>query len=70
MSDRDFSKVRRPHAFSASELAKAGVDLVDEYRSMLQCMQCGHVWVVLCPGAGKRLANGWWKCPEGCNEPE
>lgn len=51
-------------------LRSARVELVDESRFWLRCEACGHIWSPNMPPLGRRLAPGYWKCPDGCNEPD
>jgi len=50
-------------------LRKNNVELIDKYRTLLQCKQCGIIWS---PNllSGGRLPKGYWKCPNGCNTQE
>ena len=67
--DESGSKVGlRPRRCTQSELAKVGVELLDERGVQLRCCNCGQIWA---PDllAGGRLPRGYWKCPRGlgCN---
>jgi len=58
----------RPRRCTQSELAKVGVELLDERGLQLRCCNCGQIWSpnIL---AGGRMPRGYWKCPRGlgCN---
>lgn len=58
----------RPRQYSVSQLAKAGVDLEDLDRAILRCTECGQGWSPNFQRGGK-LPRGYWKCPNGCNNP-
>jgi len=61
---------RGPRSFTASELNKVGVTLIDDPSgNCLECQKCG-VWYVNQPVGGTRFGRGYWKCPNGCNDPE
>lgn len=47
---------------------QANVELLDASQGSYQCLECGQVWFTLF-GRGGRRPRGWWKCPNGCNEP-
>lgn len=50
------------------KLRQVGVELVDDYRFLLQCDQCGQEWSPNRKERG-RLPRGYWKCPtRKCNE--
>ena len=52
---------------TATELAKVGVTIVGSLgRERLECLNCAEVWDPETTGSG-RFANGYWKCPHGCN---
>ena len=62
---------RRPRSFTASELNKVGVTLInDPTCNHLECQQCGCNWFVNQPVGSKRFSRGYWHCPNGCNKPE
>jgi hypothetical protein len=49
-------------------LKQVGVELVDDYRFLLRCMQCGQEWSPILKEKGRR-SRGFWKCPTNkCNE--
>jgi len=52
----------RQEAFK-SNLAPAGVDLIDDYRLILECEQ----WWSPKIEAGGRLRRGYRRCPNGCS---
>lgn len=56
----------RPKYFSEYQVSKAGVELVDESRMLFQCNNCGKFWFIM-SGGKKRLPNGYYLCPNGCN---
>ncbi len=64
MPNLDAGRPKRP---SASELKKVGVTLLDPKHFGLQCDRCDTKWSPNFPPRGKRLARGYWKCPNGCN---
>lgn len=55
-----------PRRCTPQELARIGVDLIEEKDIRLGCKQCGREWSPLLRKDG-RLPNGYWMCPEGCN---
>jgi hypothetical protein len=58
--------VVRPRRFSESELKRVQVEIINPYRLVLRCAQCGWGWSpMIC--AGGRLPRNYWKCPGGCN---
>lgn len=60
----------RPKKYTARELKKAGVTLVDERQLHLQCDICGQFWSPML-GEGGKPAKNYWHCPRyGCNKPE
>lgn len=54
---------------TAGSLARVGVEISDRYGHSwwLACKACRAEWSPNIPGRYKRLARGWWKCPNGCN---
>jgi hypothetical protein len=58
-----------PLRFSYKELGKFGVTIVDPTGVWLSCNDCGKHWS---PDlrTGGHLPRGYWKCPQGCNNPE
>lgn len=59
----------RPRRFSERELAKVGVEIVDLDQTILHCKKCGQGWSPNIQPGGK-LPRGYWKCPNGCNDPK
>lgn len=57
-----------PHHFSAPELQKVGVRILERHTTiLLECEACGRYWSPMLQAGGK-LPRGYWKCPEGrCN---
>lgn len=57
-----------PHHFSAPELKKVGVRILERESTIrLQCTACKGVWVPALQSEGK-LPRGYWKCPHHvCN---
>ena len=53
--------------FTASSLAKVGMEIVDLSRGLIRCKVCGLTVGINKPLRGERRPNGWWKCPNGCN---
>ena len=53
-------------------LAKVGIDLdfALEGNAIIQCQRCGWGGELLQLGKYRRRPKGWWKCPNGCNEPK
>ena len=49
-----------------SQLAKVGVDVVDDDKGLLRCQECGERWLFNLHPGGRR-SHGYWKCPKGCN---
>lgn len=60
------SKLHRPRRFSAPELQRVGVTLVNAEQPLLQCTTCGERWKPMLQAGGKLPAN-YWQCPNGCN---
>jgi hypothetical protein len=64
--------LRRPRNPTRAELKHAGVNLLDDGRT-LHCMNCGATWPIIVASIDiredriVRRRNGWWKCPGGCN---
>jgi hypothetical protein len=58
---------RGPVGFTAAELAKVGVELVNSYSGCIRCMECGSWGCVDQPPEGKRRRKGYWKCENRCN---
>ena len=56
----------RPDRFTAHQLARAGVQIVDADKVTLGCEWCGAVWT---PDVrpGKKMPRGYWRCPNGCH---
>jgi DNA-binding transcriptional MerR regulator len=61
--------VSSPRTYSAHELRKVGVEILDEDNHRLRCVTCHTIWdFTMTPGG--RLPKGYWHCPEGCNHPK
>ena len=58
----------RPYRFTEGQLTKVGVEIVDPSSVLLKCMKCGQRWSPN-PLRGGRRPPGYWKCPNGCNDP-
>ena len=59
-----------PRRFSAPELKKVGVTILERQRNIaLLCDNCGAAWSPDLQAGGK-LPRGYWKCPNGCNDPD
>lgn len=60
---------RGPRTCAESELAKVGVKMAGHSHVRLKCEGCGQTWAqnIL---SGGRMPRGYWKCPDGCNEPK
>jgi len=58
--------VVRPRRFSESELKRVQVEIINPYRLVLRCAQCGWGWSPMIR-AGGRLPRNYSKCPGGCN---
>lgn len=52
----------RPRRCTEHELAKFGVELLDERSLLLGCVDCGQQWSPMLRSGG-RLPRGYWKCP-------
>jgi hypothetical protein len=51
------------------EMDRKGVDVLDHNRIVLRCRECMQEWSPdIQPGG--RMPRGYWKCPNGCNEPD
>jgi len=57
---------QRPRLFTAKELKKVNVEILDAQGIRLRCKSCGQVWSPDLEGR-KRLPQGYWHCPKGCN---
>ena len=66
LREREEVKMIRPRRFSATELEKVGVEIINPERVMLKCKSCQQQWSpnIL---SGGRLPKGYWKCPNRCN---
>jgi len=64
--------VRGPRTCSDADLRRVGVERVEArgHSFWLRCLKCGQEWSPNIPPSGKRLARGYWQCPDGCNAPE
>ena len=51
----------------ARQLKNKKVTIVDWRKLWLACDECHESWSPNIPPAGKRLARGYWICPNGCN---
>lgn len=54
-----------PRRFSAPELARVGVEILNRHRLLLRCAVCGSVWSPNVRSGG-RLPRGYWRCENGC----
>ncbi len=52
------------------KLKKAHVRLVDRDSGTLECEVCGTQWHIYWSATGERLAEDYWRCPKGCNDPK
>ena len=55
-----------PSKFTAAELAKVGVAIVNVDTNQLKCKVCGTGWSPDIQPGGHQPPN-YWKCPNGCN---
>ena len=62
---RALGSTKAPRNRTKRELAKVGVEIVDEHR--LRCVTCGRVWTQPQVADGKKQ-KGYWKCSQGCND--
>jgi excisionase family DNA binding protein len=69
LRSKEVNAPRRPSRFTASEMERWGVEIVDEETTRLRCMSCGQSWSPNIQPGG-RLPNRYWQCPNGCNTPE
>ncbi len=55
-----------PRHMSSVQLARLGVQLLNKYDLLMQCMTCGETWS---PQLDRhnRLPFGYWHCPKKCN---
>ena len=60
--------VNRPKRCNESQLALVGIELVSAHNLDFRCMKCGCQFSPMLQEGG-RLPRGYWKCPNGCNEP-
>lgn len=61
---------RGPRNTSERELARVGVRIVDPNRFCLECVECGARWSPDFPAGGSRFHRGYWRCMNGCNDPD
>jgi hypothetical protein len=61
------STTRGPRRFTDGEFARVGIHVRDASAGIYGCNACGRGWAVNTPPRGRRLAVGWWHCPNGCN---
>jgi hypothetical protein len=59
-------KTKGPRYWSAIELKKVGVSILDGSGGGLACDKCRSTWWTNLPSRRTRL-RGYWKCPKGCN---
>lgn len=64
MSDQ--IKQRGPRRFTASELARVGMVIIDLNKGHIGCKHCGDGGLISLRPGGRR-EHGWWRCPRGCN---
>lgn len=60
---------RGPRRFTEAEFEKVGVKLINPDSLCFECQSCGAKWHPMLKKGGK-IPRGYWRCPEGCNEPE
>lgn len=57
-----------PRYWSAAELKKVGVSILDGRGGGLVCDKCRSRWWTNQPSRWQRArSRGYWKCPKGCN---
>jgi Zn finger protein HypA/HybF involved in hydrogenase expression len=56
---------RGPRSATEYELGRVGVEIIDESRFWLRCMDCSETWSPDIPSRsmGQKLQRGYWKCP-------
>jgi len=69
LQSKEVNAPRRPSRFTASEMERVGVEIVDVETTRLRCMTCGQSWSPNIQSGG-RLPNGYWQCPNNCNSPD
>ncbi|HVS17494.1 MAG TPA: hypothetical protein VMT18_02755 [Planctomycetota bacterium] len=57
----------RPNRFSAAELGRVGVTILDASGVRLRCKCCKQEWSPNVQPGG-RMPSGYWRCPRGCND--
>ncbi len=57
-----------PKRLTEWEMSKVGVEILDLNHIQLRCGKCGHCWWP-CIQPGGRLPRGYWRCENGCNDP-
>jgi len=55
---------KRPRLFTANELKKGNVEILDAQGIRLRFNRCGHL---TSREGRKQLSQGYWHCPKGCN---
>jgi hypothetical protein len=63
---RDAKRSTRPSFWSAAELKKVGVSILDGRSGELICDKCGSTWRTNQPSRRIR-SRGYWKSPKACN---
>jgi hypothetical protein len=64
----DATRTYKPKRYSATELRKAGVELIGADRQRFRCLRCRCEWIN-CPTIEGRHRRLYWQCPAGCNDP-
>jgi len=67
MAEESNLECLRPKRFSERELSRVGIRIVDKNQVWLRCVHCGEMFLARRDADG-HLPQGYWKCPNGCNE--
>jgi hypothetical protein len=55
-----------PRRLSGPQLARLGIQILNRYNLLLQCMTCNETWTPALKPDGT-LHQGYWVCPNKCN---
>jgi len=58
--------VADPRHLSGPQLARLGIQVLNKYDLLLQCMTCSETWTPKLQPDGT-LPQGYWICPNKCN---
>lgn len=66
-TQKEVRRRSRPIDCTPKQLKRVGLTVLNVHKLWLACDACGRRWY---PSdlSGRRLPNGYWKCPNRCNE--